>query len=592
MPHKDPTLRRVSDRERFRRRSAERIARGLCPRCGERAARAGAQRLRTLRRQAEQGLACQGREAPGRGHAAPGSEDGARRRAGAPPAADRRTHCSRPVHQVRQGPAGARAPPVRRLHRQAARGRTQPLRRRQGCRQALRRRECRDAPPQCQGSGTPAPQGPARGRPVHPLRQGPACRKRHGVRAVQGNPARCRTGAMDRPARRRLLRQVRGAGRRRQGALHALCRPRGEPATHEKRRQPQPLRPAPGAQPVYRLQRDRPGRRGPVRSLRLALVRPLRPSSRHAGVRAALHRNRTRDRDRPRHLGQLGRSRGLYGLRPADAGRRGGDRRRTDVGGPGWAVSAGRSSSGCRSSECLTGCPETNPAPAQPARRHRSLTAAASAATPRRGTLRTFRPRSTAVALCDISLEVQIAVTSDQVEKRTGDLPVGGGLPGDEAEFEAAPAEPVRDRRACPAIRLPPAASSSRQPASQPAFPPPPGGCRCRRSSRNARRTRGPVRGNPPRTVDRRVFGNVEERPPRGSRRPPRSSLRRSGLLPGRVRPSRHSRSSASCALSPSKPREDSSSDNATSCMRLSSIRHFRIVAPTGRRSGVADGNP
>ena len=342
MPHKDPALRRACDRERFRRRSAERLALGLCPRCGRAASRAGAKRLRTLRRQAEQGLACQGREAPGRRYAASRSGDGARRRAGPPPAADRRARCSWTVHEMRQGPAGARAPPVRRLHRETARGRTEALCRRQGRRQALRRRQCRDAPPQCQGPGNPAPQGPAGGRPVHPLRQGPACRGRHGVRTLQGNPARCRTGAVGRPARRRLLRQVRGAGRGRQGALHALCRPRGESATHEKRRQSQPLRPAPGSRPVYRLQRDRPGRRGAVRSLRLAVLRTLRSSSRHASVRAALHRDRTRDRDRPRHLGQLGRSRGLSGLRPAHAGRRGGDRRRTHDGGPGWAVSAGR----------------------------------------------------------------------------------------------------------------------------------------------------------------------------------------------------------------------------------------------------------
>ncbi|MDE0149054.1 MAG: hypothetical protein OXM58_11850 [Rhodospirillaceae bacterium] len=40
-------------------------------------------------------------------------------------------------------------------------------------------------------------------------------------------------------------------------------------------------------------------------------------------------------------------------------------------------------------------------------------TASASAATPRLGTFRTFGPRSTAVALCEISVEVQIATRSD-----------------------------------------------------------------------------------------------------------------------------------------------------------------------------------
>ena len=36
MPHTDPARRRACDRERFRRRTAERLALGFCPRCGER----------------------------------------------------------------------------------------------------------------------------------------------------------------------------------------------------------------------------------------------------------------------------------------------------------------------------------------------------------------------------------------------------------------------------------------------------------------------------------------------------------------------------------------------------------------------------
>lgn len=35
MPYSDPDLRRQRDRDRVRRRTAERIARGLCPRCGK-----------------------------------------------------------------------------------------------------------------------------------------------------------------------------------------------------------------------------------------------------------------------------------------------------------------------------------------------------------------------------------------------------------------------------------------------------------------------------------------------------------------------------------------------------------------------------
>ena len=36
MAYRDPEVRRARDRERFQRRTAERIARGLCPKCGER----------------------------------------------------------------------------------------------------------------------------------------------------------------------------------------------------------------------------------------------------------------------------------------------------------------------------------------------------------------------------------------------------------------------------------------------------------------------------------------------------------------------------------------------------------------------------
>ena len=36
MAYRDPAVRRQRDRERFRRRTEERIGQGLCPRCGER----------------------------------------------------------------------------------------------------------------------------------------------------------------------------------------------------------------------------------------------------------------------------------------------------------------------------------------------------------------------------------------------------------------------------------------------------------------------------------------------------------------------------------------------------------------------------
>ena len=157
MPHKDPEVARACDRERFRRRTEERLALGLCRAAVSARPRRSAASA-TLRPPGGTSQAAPATRSSGPPHATPGSGDGAHRRAGPPQAADRQTHRSRPVHQVRQGPAGAGAPAVRRLHRETARGRTEPLCRRQGCRQALRRRQCPDAPPQCQDPGNPAPQ--------------------------------------------------------------------------------------------------------------------------------------------------------------------------------------------------------------------------------------------------------------------------------------------------------------------------------------------------------------------------------------------------------------------------------------------------
>ena len=293
MPHKDPARRRACDRERFRRRSAERIALGLCPRCGERppapersvcepcaarrnkASRARDAKLRdagTPRRDPETARAFE--RARRKRQTAERIAAGACTKCGKAPSAPERRLCD--------GCIGKRRAAERKRYTIArAAGKLYG-----GANVEMRRRNARVL-------AIPAPQGPARGRPVHPLRQGPACRGRHGVRTLQGNSPRCRTGAVGRPAGCRLLRQVQCAGRGRQGALHALRRLRGETAAHEKRRQPQPLRPAPGARLMYRLRRDRPGRRGAVRSLRLAVLRALGLPSRHAGVRAALYRDRT-----------------------------------------------------------------------------------------------------------------------------------------------------------------------------------------------------------------------------------------------------------------------------------------------------------
>ena len=66
-PRRNKERARDYERERFRRRNAERIARGSCTRCGKAPGRAGTHRLRALRREATCGRARPLRE--GRGQA-------------------------------------------------------------------------------------------------------------------------------------------------------------------------------------------------------------------------------------------------------------------------------------------------------------------------------------------------------------------------------------------------------------------------------------------------------------------------------------------------------------------------------------------
>ena len=53
MGYRDPARQRAADRERFRKRTAERVAQGLCPRCGESSPRARPRPVRRLRREAQ-----------------------------------------------------------------------------------------------------------------------------------------------------------------------------------------------------------------------------------------------------------------------------------------------------------------------------------------------------------------------------------------------------------------------------------------------------------------------------------------------------------------------------------------------------------
>ena len=72
MAYKDIEVQRARDRERFRKRTAERIAAGLCPLCGDRPPAPERSRLRLVRRQAQQGEPRPRRPAAGRGQAQAG----------------------------------------------------------------------------------------------------------------------------------------------------------------------------------------------------------------------------------------------------------------------------------------------------------------------------------------------------------------------------------------------------------------------------------------------------------------------------------------------------------------------------------------
>ena len=76
MTYADPAVGREADRERFHRRTAERRAAGLCPRCGHRSARARPEPVRRLRRETQPGEPRPRRQAAGGGTAASGPGQG------------------------------------------------------------------------------------------------------------------------------------------------------------------------------------------------------------------------------------------------------------------------------------------------------------------------------------------------------------------------------------------------------------------------------------------------------------------------------------------------------------------------------------
>ena len=306
MAYRDPEEGRARDRERFRQRTAERIAQGLCPRCGKAPP-------------APERKVC-GSCAGKRNRAGPPARPAGTRRgrapvsatapAGAPPSASP-AGCARSAARRPR----ARSYLVRALRREAACGRTRPLCGGQGRGQALRWARPEGAAARCARQDQAALRYPPRGRPVHPVRLAPAGRGRHGLRAVPRPETRGRTRAVGRPAGGRPVRHMRGDGTGRRLALRALRRAPGGPAV-EERRQPQALRQAAGAQALHRLRPAVPGR-GPVSAVRAPLPCALGRVSRPAAVPAELPGHRDRDGRGPRDVREPGRGGGLPGVRAA-----------------------------------------------------------------------------------------------------------------------------------------------------------------------------------------------------------------------------------------------------------------------------------
>ena len=184
MAYRDPEVGRARDRERFQRRTAERIARGLCPKCGERPPEP--ERSLCAPCAEKRNRACRARDAKLRAA-------GKRRRDPATARVSGRRHRRRQAAERRarglcpncgEAAARARCQPVRTVFRAAARGRPRPLREGQGRRQALWRARPRAAPKDGAREESAALARTPRSGPVHPMRAPAPGRGRRDLRAV------------------------------------------------------------------------------------------------------------------------------------------------------------------------------------------------------------------------------------------------------------------------------------------------------------------------------------------------------------------------------------------------------------------------
>ena len=294
MPFRDPEARGAHDRERYRKRTAERLAAGVCPKCGKSPPSTGrslckacARKARAAgkpRRDREKARAAERRRY--RRQVAERSELGLCIKCGAGPAEDGRRICAECGEKRREAER-------RRYHDAKNAGKLYGGKSVAGKRRSARiasekRRRLRRESGLCRACG--------RRPPVEGGARCESCRKarRAAERAIYSS--RRSAGSCTRHGRHLAMHPLRRA------------RDRTRPARTQERREQAPVLETPGCGPLHGLQPAGP-RCQPVRALRQALVRAVPVLPRHPGLGSQLHRDRARHRRGARPLRHRSRGR-------------------------------------------------------------------------------------------------------------------------------------------------------------------------------------------------------------------------------------------------------------------------------------------
>ena len=306
MAYRDPAVGRARDLERYHRRTAQRRAQGLCPRCGKRPPQPG----RSLCEPCAEKHRISGRVSDAKRRARGRKR---RRNTEKARACERRRYRRKTAERLAAGlcPACGKAPPEpeRRLCAECAEKKRAGDRRRYAEAKAsgalyggksaeLRRRNGRAR------SKQPLPRPPRRG-PLRPLRRAPAGRRQPLVRGMPHRTQPARARPVGCPARHGAVRIVRRSRAGRRVPLPELRGVAGEPPVAQSLRQ-EDVRTPQGAQNLVHGLRPALDGRVAVSALRAPLVCPLGRAPRSAGLARALHRDRDRHGGVPRQLRQRG----------------------------------------------------------------------------------------------------------------------------------------------------------------------------------------------------------------------------------------------------------------------------------------------